>query len=154
MAYPTRPTVGPVLKKQLAELGLELEGVLAAKKAAADRESEIKTKIKEIVSRYDLPVAEGPSQYLDIPDTELSLAVVRPERSVTVVPEKLRERVGDDLFHLLCVIKTVAFDMSKWALLKDEERVTDADLVASLPAEDPAEVITIKLAKARGKKKA
>jgi hypothetical protein len=152
MAYPKRLTVGPVMKKRLTELTVELQAVLEQKKALEERETQLKKQIREIAASYDLPVQDGASQYLNLPDGEKALAVVRPERAVTVIPEKFRERVGDEIFHHLCVIKSVDFDMSRWALLRAEERVTDADLMACIPEDAKEPTLTIKIAKARAEK--
>lgn len=144
-----RKSITPKAKKELTSLVLELNTALKELKTAEETASYLKARIKEIVNQYDLPNDEGKSQSLDIPDSDIQLTIVRPERSMTIDPEKFLDQVGCDIFHKVCDIKKVSLDMNIWDLLKLEERVYDSQLLNSIAEDDleKEQTVTIRISK-------
>lgn len=146
---PARRKVGPKLKKELESVAFELDRVLAEKAAVAAREKELKDRIREIATKYDLPFAKGASQYLNVPEIGKALRVTRPEQTPSIDPEAFLAEVGKDLFHELVTVLKVELRLSEWLQAVEEERVTEEQLLSCVKVADPnaQEPITISLAK-------
>lgn len=134
---PTRRTVGPKLKKELHDIALALSAVLADKADLAKREKELKSRIREIVTVYDLPFAKGASQFLNVPELDKSLRVTRPDPAPQIDPEAFRTAVGTDLFHELVTVLKVELKLPEWLQALEDERVTEASLLESLKGQEP-----------------
>lgn len=146
---PTRRNVGPKLRKELADITIQLASVLKRKAEAAKEEKALKDRIREIAARFDLPFAKGASQYLNVPEIDQALRITRPESTPTIDPEAFRKSVGTELFHELVTVLKVELKLSEWLKALEEERVTEDQLLDSIKTADPdaGDPITISLAK-------
>ena len=121
---------------ELRRLAAELAETRDRAKELADRERAIRERILEIVDGRELPIVSGRSQYLNVPEIGRALRVTRQDPRIEIDPERLREEVGDEVFHLVCRVRKVDFDASRWQMLLDEERVTDSMLQRSIVAQE------------------
>lgn len=145
----------PIPKKfqdELVALGVRLESINEEKSKLKKMEDALKARIREIALQYDLPIKEGPSQYLILSSGKKSLRITRPEKTPKLNPEVLREKVGNDTFHDICTVTSVDFDVSKWRHYLDREEVTSDMLYDSIIPDDPdaPESITIALSSPKG----
>jgi hypothetical protein len=133
------------LEKELDHLTEKLVEVKKSSKALEKQEDEIKGRIRAIALAYNLPVTRGSSQYLNLSSIRKALRITRPEKTPKINPEKLRELVGDDLFHEICTVLSVDLDISKWHDLVDQEAVLESMLFDAIIPDDPdaPEALTI-----------
>lgn len=142
---PARKTVGPQLTRKLQDLGQELLGLQAEKSALDKREEALKSQIKEIAAKYDFPMERSHSQYLPLPGGQKVIRVTVSDPAPEIDPGRAMEAFGPELFLELFVIKKVDLDLDAWVRAKEEERVTDAQLSASL-GEPPKPTVSVAIA--------
>lgn len=111
-------------------MGLALQGLLADADRAVAAAETLKAQIREVAK-------EGQAFLFGPEDKTVKIGVLKITRSdenpsPPLIPEELRKRIPDDLFHEVITIKTADIDLRAWRRAVEEERVTDDDLRKSL----------------------
>jgi len=119
---------------ELADEFIEAKDRLNAAKKDVDR---LGSQIRAITDRYSLPVVEGKSEYIQVPDRQMSVRVTRsgePPQVVnlgrfleTMPPEVIWRVIGQWL--LKTTVPESGFDMEQWRLCLTEELVSEDRLV-------------------------
>ena len=100
----------------------------------AKTDEQLKVKVRRLTAacRVEELETEGKTSYV------AGVKVTRTDAPVPkVVPAKLLERLGSDVFLEVVVIKDLDLDMERWHALLKEELVTEQDLTDCL-GPDPA----------------
>ncbi len=110
----------------------EFVEVEAKLKHYTERAKELKIIIREgLTGQVPGTVVEGITTALNVGDRS-----VRVTRKVApppaIQPEVLRKLVGDELFHEVCQITKVDFNVPLWTVAVAEERATNEQLTRSL----------------------
>lgn len=138
-----RQQAGPQTIRKLASLVADLKQSLAVQKRAGEIVDGIKREIKELTSRYALPVQEERSEYLSVPAAEATLRVTRSAPAPTLNPTRLLAEVGREVFLDVVIVQKVELNLEGWRAALAAERVTTGQLERSL--DQPQSTVTVAL---------
>ena len=92
----------------------------------------IRAEILELADRYKLPVSAGRSEYYLGPVGPV-LRITRPSPPApTLNAARFLDRVGPELFHELCLVRSADLDAARFRVALAEERVKESDLTDCL----------------------
>jgi len=144
-----RKKMPTALMAELAGIAVRLLHTLDDKKALEEKEADAKARIKELAREYDLPLDEGTSQYLNVPDLGKALRVSRSEPKLKVDPQAFLERLGPERFLEVCTVTGVDIDLKVWDRLVELELVKEKDLLDCAVGLDDEPTISVGFAALR-----
>ena len=120
------------LEQDLMAACLEFISVDKQLKHYEERADELKAILREKLTG-DVPGAIVDGRTTTYSVSNRSVRVTRKDAPPPASqPEVLRELIGDELFHEVCRVKTVEFDVSLWTAAVAQERTTNEQLTKSL----------------------
>lgn len=120
----------------------ETKNALSYLKKEEDR---IKRDISVIVNKYSLPIQEGKSSYMNLPNDSVALRVTRGETNPQLCAMLLLEQVKDpEVFLRVISVKSIELNEKEWRIALDKELVTNSMLdLAILPSTERSLTIAI-----------
>lgn len=120
----------------------ETKNALSYLKKEEDR---IKRDILVIVNKYSLPIQEGKSSYMNLPNDSVALRVTRGETNPQLCAMLLLEQVKDpEVFLRVISVKSIELNEKEWRIALDKELVTNSMLdLAILPSTERSLTIAI-----------
>lgn len=129
-------------EENLLNLSKQLAKVKKLKSRVEAKEKVLSDQIRDIASRYSLPIVEDQSQYLHLPYDNLQLRVTEIVTTPAIDATMLLEQIKDpEVFLSVVNVLKVELREIEWRRALDEERVTNTMLLNSLKEPEPRKLV-------------